>query len=596
MATLKRINSWKLLKALIDYAQELYLIDAFFWLFIMGLPLIPGLIIREFFNTLTDTSQLELSPEAWIVLFLATGFGRVIFIFIGRVTKTQHRFTVSALVRRNLFASVLNRPGAMPMLAKGQGNRPISIGEAISYFRDDTDLIEDNVVGTSEVFDSGIFALVALVILLTINARMTLFVFLPLVGIIIAITQAKARIKQYRQASRKATEQVTGLIGEIFHSVQAIKVAGAEEAVLHHFHQLNSQRRQTILKDRLFTAILQSVFQNLVSLGTGGVLLLAATSMHDGGTLTVGDFALFIYYLSFITEFVTFLGQFLTSTKQTEVSFERMEALVSTESRSNAVSALVAHNPLYLPDIWGRKPQLPAIPQPNFAQRDCLQELTVSNLTYFYPGTDQGITNVNFTLRRGSLTVITGRIGAGKTTLLRVLLGLLPKQAGEIYWNDRLVTDPANFFTPPRSAYTPQVPQLFSDSLGENILLGLQKSDTEMTEAMKTAVFDQDVATMPAGLETLVGVKGVRLSGGQLQRAAATRMLVRQPELLVFDDLSSALDVETEQKLWDRLLTKRSVEAGWIPTCLVVSHRPYLLHHADQVIVLGNGNRQLSRS
>jgi ATP-binding cassette subfamily B protein/ATP-binding cassette subfamily C protein len=133
---------------------------------------------------------------------------------------------------------------------------------------------------------------------------------------------------------------------------------------------------------------------------------------------------------------------------------------------------------------------------------------------------------------------------------------------------------------------------LFSHSLRENILLGLQKSDKEIVQAMETAVFDQDVATMPEGLETLVGVKGVRLSGGQLQRAAATRMLVRQPELLIFDDLSSALDVETEQKLWERLLTKRSAKVAWTPTCLVVSHRPYLLHHADQVIVLRDGQVQ----
>lgn len=608
MVVIKTINSWKLLGELVRYTLRLYLIDAFFWLFIMGLPIVPGLIIREFFDTLTGESQLSLSPWTLIAVLLATGLGRVMFIFIGRVTKTQHRFTVSALVRRNLLDSILKRPGAMPMAAVGEANRTISSGKLISYFRDDIDLLENNVVGTSEVFDAGIFALVSLIILLTINARMTLFVLLPLVGVVVVIQQAKVRIKQYRRASRIATARVTGLVGEIFNAVQAIKVAGAEKAVLDRFHQVSSQRQQMMLKDSLFTAILYSIFQNLVNFGTGGILLLISLSMRSGfGTLSVGDFALFIYYLSFVTEFVTFFGQFLTWMKQTEVSFERMGALVAqkqdcsdaTGKAWDAVSTLVAHNRLYLNDIWGRKPPLPPVEQPTFERSDRLSELTVSNLTYYYPGTNRGIEGINLSIPRGSLTVITGRIGAGKTTLLRVLLGLLPKQAGEIYWNGKLINDPANFFVPPRSAYTPQVPQLFSNSLRENLLLGLQCREEDIARAVEMAVFDRDVAAMPKGLETLVGVKGVRLSGGQLQRAAAARMLVRQPELLVFDDLSSALDVETEQQLWSRLFALSSLSSSphtWTPTCLVVSHRRAVLERSDRVIVLNDGRIEMEGS
>jgi ATP-binding cassette, subfamily B, bacterial len=95
-------------------------------------------------------------------------------------------------------------------------------------------------------------------------------------------------------------------------------------------------------------------------------------------------------------------------------------------------------------------------------------------------------------------------------------------------------------------------------------------------------MLDRDVATFAEGLETRIGVQGMRLSGGQAQRAAAARMLVRQPELLVFDDLSSALDVETEQALWQRVF-------GLGATCLVVSHRPVVLARADQILVLQDG-------
>lgn len=280
--------------------------------------------------------------------------------------------------------------------------------------------------------------------------------------------------------------------------------------------------------------------------------------------------------------------------KQTEVSFERMTALLSGAT----ADALVAKNPLYLNNLQERKPPLPPLEQPQRQESDQpdsmanayrLQLLTISNLTYHYPGTKQGITDISFQLQRGSLTVITGRIGSGKTTLLRVLLGLLPKQSGAIYWNEQLVEDPANFFVPTRSAYTPQIPQLFSYTLRENILLGLEKDDDEIEKALKMAVFEQDLAAMNAKMETLVGAKGVRLSGGQLQRLAAARMFVRQPELLVFDDLSSALDVETELALWSRIFNNRSEGENWTPTCLVVSHRRSVLRRADQIIVMKAG-------
>jgi ATP-binding cassette subfamily B protein len=186
-------------------------------------------------------------------------------------------------------------------------------------------------------------------------------------------------------------------------------------------------------------------------------------------------------------------------------------------------------------------------------------------------------------LPRGSFTVITGRIGAGKSTLLRTIMGLLPRDAGAILWNGRPVDDPASFFTPPRAAYTPQVPRLFSEPLRDNILLGLPEDRVDLDAALALGVLEHDVTMLEAGLETVVGPRGVRLSGGQVQRAAATRMFVRDAELLVFDDLSSALDVETERVLWERLFRERDV------TCLVVSHRRPALRRADQIIVLKDG-------
>jgi ATP-binding cassette subfamily B protein len=206
-------------------------------------------------------------------------------------------------------------------------------------------------------------------------------------------------------------------------------------------------------------------------------------------------------------------------------------------------------------------------------------------------------------LKRGDFVVVTGRIGSGKTTLLRALLGLLPKQAGEIRWNGALVRDPAAFFVPPRCACTAQVPRLFSEALRDNILMGLPEDEVDLPGAIRSAVMDPDVAAMERGLDTLIGPKGIRLSGGQAQRAAAARTFVRDPELLVFDDLSSALDVETERMVWEQLDERMKGEGGrmkgqgdssFIPypssfACLVVSHRRPVLRRADHIVVLKDG-------
>ncbi|MEM7034848.1 MAG: ABC transporter ATP-binding protein, partial [Chloroflexota bacterium] len=209
--------------------------------------------------------------------------------------------------------------------------------------------------------------------------------------------------------------------------------------------------------------------------------------------------------------------------------------------------------------------------------------LTFSHVNYHHPNSDVGITEINLAIKQGAFTVITGRIGSGKTTLIRLLLGLLPQQSGTISWNGQRIENLADFMVPPRIAYTPQSLHLFSDSLEDNILLGLPPEKVDLGGAINAAVLEHDLADLEAGLQTQIGPKGVKLSGGQMQRTAAARMFVRDPALLIFDDLSSALDVKSEALLWERL--RKNPNA----TCLVVSHSRTALRQADEIIVLKDG-------
>ncbi|NCJ05941.1 hypothetical protein GS597_05320 [Synechococcales cyanobacterium C] len=239
MTAQMKLPIWPLLWQIILYDPKLYVIDSIIWVFGMGLPILPGLIIQAFFNALTGETTLELSPWVIIALLLATGLGRVIFIFFGRFTNTQYRFITSSLLQRNLLEYLLRRPGAQPLTVGGQ---TLSVGEVISYFRDDVSQIEETVSWLGSIPGYGLIVLGSVAILLSINARITLFVFLPLVAIAAMVQGAETRLKRYRQASRGATQQVTGFVGDVLTGVQTIKVAGAQTDVLNYFKGLNEQR------------------------------------------------------------------------------------------------------------------------------------------------------------------------------------------------------------------------------------------------------------------------------------------------------------------------------------------------------------------
>jgi len=304
-------------------------------------------------------------------------------------------------------------------------------------------------------------------------------------------------------------------------------------------------------------------------------MVLAAQALQ-GSQLGLGDLALFLYYLTYVADFTQNTGMVLAQFAQSRVAFRRLEELM----QSSQPAQLTASVPLYL------RGAIPEITVPQKQAEDRLETLDVTGLSYIHPESGRGISHIDLYLERGSLTVVTGRIGAGKTTFLQTLLGLLPADSGAVRWNGQLVADPASFFTPPRSAYTAQLPRLFSATLRENILLGLPEKPGQLDAAIHHAVMEYDLERLENGLATLIGTRGVKLSGGQAQRAAAARMFVRDPELLVFDDLSSALDVETERVLWQRLFGQQSHHSR---TCLVVSHRRAVLKQADQIIVLKDG-------
>lgn len=555
---------WQVLWRLVWYRPRLYAINFALWSVFWVLPLLTGLVVRQIFDVLSAGAQATGSVWTWIALLIATTAARITVNTTGVHVWATFRFTLAALLQGNLLERILHRPGARPL--------PYSSSEAMSRFRDDVDELTILVEWAVDGGGALIRAVVAIIVMVLINPFIAAAVLLPLGAILGVVILIRRSIIRFRRAARDAAGNVAEFVGEMFGAVQAVKVAAAEANVIRRFRSFNEIRKSAALKDTLFTEVMRVVIDNTLNIGTGVILLLAARPI-SAGTFTVGDFALFVFYLGIVNSSVTFFGNMIARLKQAGVSFDRLVDLLHGEP----AEAIVRSRPVYM------EGPLPEVPQPSRRGIEPLVALEAVGLTYRDPKTGRGIEGVNLTLRRGTFTVVTGRIGSGKSTLVRVLIGLLPKDAGEIRWNGRVVDDPAEFFVPPSSAYIPQVPRLFSEPLRDNVLMGITEERADLGGALWSAVMERDVGALEQGLETLVGPRGVRLSGGQIQRAAAARMFVREPDLLVVDDLSSALDVETERQLWERLFDRKDM------TCLVVSHRRPALRRADHIIVLKDG-------
>ncbi|AWT36772.1 ABC transporter ATP-binding protein [Deinococcus arenae] len=561
-------RTFPLSKELFRYKPGLFAFNLFMWGMVHASPALLTLAVSGVFRALEQADGLKTGGQpinpaiaaawvsvAWFAFVRLSRFG----IFYGAFRAwIELWYTLDALVRRNLLSYLLT--------ARRSRRLPDTPAEAVSRFRDD---VED-VAGYTEVWVDGagfvLYSVVAITLMARVDPLITALVCTPLLLMVVFVQRLSPTIRTYRRRMREATARVTDFIGETFGAVSAVKLAAREDGMVTHLRSLGETRRHAALRDVLLTELIRGVNTNMVNLAVGLVLLLGANKVR-GGTLDVADFVLFIGLLPRLTGSMGFFGDAIARHRRTGVSYDRMTRLLQDAPDTT----IVEHHDVYLNREAPAAPPAPtAIP---------LRELRVDGLTALHPS-GLGVHEASFSVQRGEFVVITGRIGSGKSTLLRAVLGLIPTQSGTVAWNGEIQDDPASFLVPPRSAYTAQLPNLFSDTLRENITSGADEA--HLNRAVQLAVLEPDLHALSGGLDTPVGARGVKLSGGQIQRAAVARMLARPADLLVFDDVSSALDARTEAQLWQGL-------AQTDATCLVVSHRRAALLRADRILLMEGG-------
>lgn len=561
--------------------------------------LFTGYIARGFLNHLSGEPGFGLGAAlALLALSVVLTVGSLAMNMFTSVSVERHSM---ALLCLNIMERLFRRPGGLPLPDDRRKARPLSEGQCLNTLSNDTINVPSLFFLLFDSVGMCLSGATAFFIMYSIDAFVTLVVLLPLAAVFVAVNLLQRKVEPLAEQARRAAGEVSSMLSDMFNNVQTIKTQAAESHFMEEFHRLNERRLRAFIKSEVFFTLLKGLNSGLTEIGAGAILLAGAGAMRRG-TFTIGDFVLFSSYQVAVLGIFRWGGNLLGEIRRNNVSIERMEALMSPEPP--------------LAPVRMRKLSLAKVPtldlridQDSF---EPLSRLEVRNLSFRYPcraareevdgenAADRDgaagdgaspfcLEGIDLCVEGGSLVVVTGPIGSGKTTLLKCVLGLLPAEADRLTWNGREVPRSSEegravFWRAPRSAYTPQVPRLFSDSIKGNILLGIPEGEADLDSLAAQACLEPDLREMTEGLATPIGPRGVRLSGGQVQRVAAARMFARSASLNVLDDISSALDVETEGKLWDRLMEGRRDR-----TFLVVSHREALLRRADQILLMEGG-------
>ncbi len=340
---------------------------------------------------------------------------------------------------------------------------------------------------------------------------------------------------------------------------RTVKLASATDQVLTHLARLDAVRTQ-----RQHREVATQVWARAVPGLAGGLLPIAVWGLYLSGALSAATTLVAVSALGAAGWFGWTAASLVSQLPSARVWTQRTVAMTGTPHFSAALEGVDL--------VAGTAPAPPA------AVREPLRELSLRGFGAVHEDGTVGIDGVDLEVTSGQLVLVVGPVGSGKSSFLRALAGIVP-HTGTLAWNGRPVTEPDVFLRPGQVGYVGQLPRVLSGTVAENVALG---QDLEVAAAVRMAQLERDLAGPGGGLGLLIGHKGTRLSGGQLQRLALARALAARPELLVADDVSSALDVATELDLW-RVLR----EAG--TTVIGSTSKRAALTRADQVLVLDGG-------
>lgn len=531
----------------------------------------PAQIIRSAINLVGDSLRFYRQLDGFslagkfegmfvqtLVLFgllvLAMALIRGVFLFLTRQTLIVMSRLVEYDIRKDLYHHFQelslsfyreNRTGdLMARISEDVGRVRMYLGPGIMYS-----------LNTFTLF------FVVIITMISVNPELTLYACLPFPFLSFLIYYVESIIQKRSERIQEQLSGLTTMAQEIFSGIRVVKAYVKEK----HSYKSFAEESDEYMNRSLHLAKVDAAFFPLVVFLVGMSVLLTVWiggGKVISGQLTVGNIAEFLIYINLITWPIVALGWVTTLIQRAAASQKRLNELMQERSE------------LTFPK------DSPTVEKASLSFR---------NVSFTYPDTGiQALRQISLELEPGQMLGVVGPTGSGKSTLCNMIPRLLDVDQGEIFFDDHPIRTLSKEGLRSAIGYAPQDVFLFSDTIGENIAFGEAGATRERVEevAKKSSVHDS-IMGFPEHYDTIVGERGVTLSGGQKQRISLARAWIRNPKLLILDDVLSAVDTRTEETILSNLKTYRKENPD--SSIVMVAHRLSCIQDADKIVVLEDG-------
>lgn len=400
---------------------------------------------------------------------------------------------------------------------------------------------------------------VVIIYMYNVSPRLTLYTILPLPILSYIIFKLSKEINKRSTIFQQYLSKVSSFTQEIFSGIRVVKAYSLEKQHQDNMIDLANESKTKSMNlakvQSLFGPLMIALIgiSNLVVIYFGGVMYI------NGSIESIGTIAEFILYVNMLTWPVASIGWVSSLVQEAEASQKRINEFLKIE-----------------PEIKNKATN----------RTEIKGNIEFKNVSFTYDDTNiQALKNISFTVKKGETLAILGKTGSGKSTILSLITRLYDVKKGKITIDGNQI-DNVNLFDLRNSiGIVPQDAFLFSDSIKNNIKFGKENAtDDEIIKVAQQAFVHENIIQFNKQYETILGERGITLSGGQKQRVSIARAIIKNPEILLFDDCLSAVDTETEEQILNNLF-----EISKDKTTIIVSHRVSSAKNADKIIILEDG-------
>ena len=394
--------------------------------------------------------------------------------------------------------------------------------------------------------------------MLTVNIKLTVYCLLPLPLMAVLIYYVTTIINHRSERIQQQLSVLSSFVQETFSGIRIIKSYVREEDIRAKFAEESNRYKQKSMALAGVQALFFPIMLLLVGLSTIATVYVGGQEVISGN-ITSGNIAEFIIYVNQLTFPVMSLGWVTSLIQRAAASQKRINEFLDT------------------------KPEIISGSAPT---QNLKGEIEFKNVSFTYPEKNtKAIDNISFNAKPGEMIAIIGKTGSGKSTIANLLLRMYDPSDGTILIDGKEINQVNLHDYRNTIGIVPQDVFLFSDTIHKNIAFGISSATSEKTAAAarEAAVYD-NIMDFEKGFETLIGERGVMLSGGQKQRISIARALIKDPQILIFDDCLSAVDTHTEEEILKNLGKKMQQK-----TSIIIAHRVTTIKNADMILVLENG-------